>query len=219
MKLITEHIEDVQVLTEEKDGRKRLFIEGIFLQGGIKNRNGRIYPPSILEREVERYNTNYVKQGRAYGELGHPDTPTINLERASHIITELRKDGHNYIGKAVIIEEGDMGRQVKAILNAGGKLGVSSRGVGSLKMSEGVNVVQDDFMLSTAADIVADPSAPDAFVNGIMEGKEWVWDNGIIKEVTIAGYKAQINEASSKDREDAMLKAFSNYLNKLTQRQ
>lgn len=191
MKLITELNEDVRVIQEEKEGKKNLYIEGIFLQGDIKNRNGRMYRTPVLEKEVGRYIKEFVEKNRAYGELGHPSGPGINLDRVSHIITELKRDGSNFIGKARITET-PMGKIVEGILNSGGQLGVSSRGMGSLKEVNGVNEVQDDFYLATAADIVADPSAPDAYVNGIMEGKEWVWDNGIIKEKTIEAHKQEI---------------------------
>ena len=188
MKLITEQIENVQILTEEKDGKKLLYIEGVFLQSELKNRNGRMYPFEVLNREVERYNEEYVKSKRALGELGHPDGPTINLDRVSHRITSLRAEGNNFIGKAQILDT-PMGKIAKSLLDEGVQLGVSSRGMGSIEKSEGISVVRDDFMLTTAADIVADPSAPDAFVNGIMEGKEWVWDNGILKEAKVDKYR------------------------------
>ena len=182
MKLIREEIEAVEVIVEQRNGKKNLFIEGVFLQGEIKNRNGRMYPISTLANEVNRYNENFVQKGRALGELGHPDGPTVNLDRVSHKITSLRQEGNNFIGKAQILST-PMGNIAKSLLGEGVKLGVSSRGVGSLnKCSEGYSVVGEDFTLATAADIVADPSAPDAFVNGIMEGKEWVWDGGILRE-------------------------------------
>jgi len=182
MKLIREEIETVEVIVEQRNGKKNLFIEGIFLQGEIKNRNGRMYPIQTLANEVNRYNENFVQKGRALGELGHPDGPTVNLDRVSHKITSLRQEGNNFIGKAQILST-PMGNIAKSLLGEGVKLGVSSRGVGSLnKCSEGYSVVGEDFTLATAADIVADPSAPDAFVNGIMEGKEWVWDGGILRE-------------------------------------
>ena len=180
MKLITEAIENIQVLEEEKNGKKLLYIEGVFLQSELKNRNGRMYPFETLNREVGRYNEEYVKSKRALGELGHPDGPTINLDRVSHRITELRTEGNNFIGKAQILDT-PMGKIAKSLLGEGVQLGVSSRGMGSIDRMEDISVVKDDFMLTTAADIVADPSAPDAFVNGIMEGKEWVWQNGILK--------------------------------------
>ena len=182
MKLITEEVTNVKILTEGKGANKKLYIEGVFLQGEIKNRNGRMYPIQTLANEVNRYNENFVQKGRALGELGHPDGPTVNLDRVSHKITSLRQEGNNFIGKAQILST-PMGNIAKSLLGEGVKLGVSSRGVGSLnKCSEGYSVVGEDFTLATAADIVADPSAPDAFVNGIMEGKEWVWDGGILRE-------------------------------------
>jgi|TARA_B100000035_G_scaffold81588_1_gene68423 hypothetical protein len=182
MKLIREEIETVEVIVEQRNGKKNLFIEGVFLQGEIKNRNGRMYPIQTLANEVNRYSENFVQKGRALGELGHPDGPTVNLDRVSHKITSLRQEGNNFIGKAQILST-PMGNIAKSLLGEGVKLGVSSRGVGSLnKCSEGYSVVGEDFTLATAADIVADPSAPDAFVNGIMEGKEWVWDGGILRE-------------------------------------
>ena len=182
MKLIREEIEQVEFIVENKNGKKSLFIEGVFLQGNIKNRNGRMYPMETLRREVSRYNENHVLQGRALGELGHPDGPTVNLDRVSHKIVSLRESGSNFIGKAKILST-PMGKIAESLISEGVKLGVSSRGIGSLRMTrEGINVVGEDFMLATAADIVADPSAPDAFVEGIMEGKEWVWDGGILRE-------------------------------------
>ena len=216
MKLITEVIEEVQVITEAKEnGDKTYFIEGIFMQGNQKNRNGRIYPVDVLEREVERYNTEYIQKNRAYGELGHPQGPTINLDRVSHMIKELYRDGDNFKGKAKIMDT-PMGNIVKNLMNEGATLGVSSRGMGSLKAKNGVNEVQNDFYLATAGDIVADPSAPDAFVEGIMEGKEWVWDNGIIKEVDIVNYRDEINESIRKrQKEEATMQVFENFLQKL----
>ena len=181
MKLIVEHSEDIELLTEEKDGKEYTYIQGVFLQGDLKNRNGRVYPMPVLQREVTNYNENFVQKSRALGELGHPDGPTINLDRVSHKIVELYQDGSNYIGKAKLLET-PMGQIAKNLLREGVQLGVSSRGVGSLESKGGSNYVRDDFMLTTAADIVADPSAPDAFVDGIMEGKEWVWNNGTFKE-------------------------------------
>ena len=214
MKLITETIEDVQILTEERDGKKLLYIEGVFLQGAIKNRNGRMYPFEVLSREVERYNEEYVRTKRALGELGHPDGPTINLDRVSHRITDLRAEGNNFIGKAQILDT-PMGNIAKSLLGEGVQLGVSSRGMGSIEKREDVAVVRDDFMLTTAADIVADPSAPDAFVNGIMEGKEWVWDNGILKEREVAKYQRYMDGASRRDMEARTLKVFEDFLGKL----
>ena len=213
MKLITETIEDVQILTEERDGKKLLYIEGVFLQGAIKNRNGRMYPFDVLNREVQRYNEEYVKTKRALGELGHPDGPTINLDRVSHRIVSLHAEGNNFIGKAQILDT-PMGNIAKSLLGEGVQLGVSSRGMGSIEKREDVAVVRDDFMLTTAADIVADPSAPDAFVNGIMEGKEWVWDNGILKEREIAKYQRFIEE-SRRDLEQRTLRVFEDFLGKL----
>ena len=213
MKLITETIEDVQILTEERDGKKLLYIEGVFLQGAIKNRNGRMYPFDVLNREVQRYNEEYVKTKRALGELGHPDGPTINLDRVSHRIVSLHAEGNNFIGKAQILDT-PMGNIAKSLLSEGVQLGVSSRGMGSIEKREDVAVVRDDFMLTTAADIVADPSAPDAFVNGIMEGKEWVWDNGILKEREIAKYQRFIEE-SRRDLEQRTLRVFEDFLGKL----
>ena len=214
MKLITETIEDVQILTEERNGKKLLYIEGVFLQGAIKNRNGRMYPFEVLNREVERYNEEYVRTKRALGELGHPDGPTINLDRVSHRITDLRAEGNNFIGKAQILDT-PMGNIAKSLLGEGVQLGVSSRGMGSIEKREDVAVVRDDFMLTTAADIVADPSAPDAFVNGIMEGKEWVWDNGILKEREVAKYQRYMDGASRRELEERTLKVFEDFLGKL----
>lgn len=211
MKLITESIEDVQVLVEESNGKKNLYIEGVFLQGDIKNRNGRVYPFSVLEREVGRYNESYVAAGRALGELGHPDGPTVNLDRVSHKIVSLRAEGSNFIGKAQILST-PMGNIAKSLLESGVKLGVSSRGMGSIEEKNGANYVRDDFMLATAADIVADPSAPDAFVNGIMEGKEWVWDNGILKESKVAKYQRYISESTRRNIEERSLKVFEDFM-------
>tara|TARA_B100000035_G_scaffold189692_1_gene161961 strand:- start:18 stop:659 length:642 start_codon:yes stop_codon:yes gene_type:complete len=213
MKLITEQIEDVQVLTEERDGKKLLYIEGVFLQSELKNRNGRMYPFDVLNREVERYNEEYVKSKRALGELGHPDGPTVNLDRVSHRITSLRAEGNNFIGKAQILDT-PMGNIARSLLGEGVQLGVSSRGMGSIQKTEDCNVVADDFMLTTAADIVADPSAPDAFVNGIMEGKEWVWENGILKEAKIDKYRRYMDE-SRRDLEERTLKVFEHFLSNL----
>ena len=213
MKLITEQIEDVQVLTEERDGKKLLYIEGVFLQSELKNRNGRMYPFDVLNREVERYNEEYVKTKRALGELGHPDGPTVNLDRVSHRITSLRSEGNNFIGKAQILDT-PMGNIARSLLGEGVQLGVSSRGMGSIQKTEDCNVVADDFMLTTAADIVADPSAPDAFVNGIMEGKEWVWENGILKEAKIDKYRRYMDE-SRRDLEERTLKVFEHFLSNL----
>ena len=214
MKLITESIEDIRILTEEKDGEKHLYIEGVFLQSEIKNRNGRIYPFDVLNKEVERYSEEYVKAGRALGELGHPDGPTVNLDRVSHKITSLKAEGNNFMGKARILDT-PMGKIAKSLLGEGVKLGVSSRGMGSLKEDNGVKYVSDDFMLATAADIVTDPSAPDAFVNGIMEGKEWVWEGGLLRERQIQEMKKEIDNASKVELEEKMLQAFDKFLSNL----
>ena len=211
MKLITETIENVEVITEGKGADKRMYIEGVFLQSELKNRNGRMYPFSVLEKEVSRYNEEYVKTSRALGELGHPDGPTVNLDRVSHRITSLRAEGNNFIGKAQILDT-PMGKIASSLLGEGVKLGVSSRGMGSIDRREDCNVVMDDFMLATAADIVADPSAPDAFVNGIMEGKEWAWDNGILKETKVAKYQRYIDSATRRNLEERTLNVFNNFL-------
>ena len=216
MKLITEITETVKYLSEARDdGNKDYFIRGPFMQANIKNRNGRVYPAEVLEKEVNRYTTENVQKNRAYGELGHPTSPTINLDRVSHMIKELTRDGDNFIGKAKIMTETPMGRIVKNLMDEGASLGVSSRGMGSLKNKNGAAEVQNDFYLATAADIVADPSAPDAFVEGIMEGKEWVWDNGVIKEADINKLKRTITKAPVKDLTEAKLKVWSDFLSKL----
>lgn len=215
MKLITELTEDVTVVTEAReDGKKNMYIEGIFLQGGIKNRNGRMYPVETLAKEVERYNENYVKSGRALGELGHPDGPQINLDRVSHVITNLRQEGQNWIGKAKLTDT-PMGNTAKGLIESGVRLGVSSRGMGSLRLNkEGINEVQDDFHLATAADIVADPSAPDAFVNGIMEGVEWIWENSML---VAHKSKMQIESAvRSREFQKRKLQIFENFLNEIS---
>ena len=214
MKLITESIEDIEVLVEESNGSKNLYIEGVFLQGDIKNRNGRVYPFSVLEKEVGRYNESYVVTGRALGELGHPDGPTVNLDRVSHKIISLKSEGSNFRGKAQILST-PMGNIARNLLESGVKLGVSSRGMGSIEEKNGANYVRDDFMLATAADIVADPSAPDAFVNGIMEGKEWVWDNGILKESQVAKIKVTIDEATLINLQERKVSAFKSFLQSL----
>ena len=214
MKLITEQIEDVKLVTEGTGDDKKLYIEGVFLQSELKNRNGRMYPFSVLEKEVNRYNEEYVKSKRALGELGHPDGPTVNLDRVSHRITSLKAEGNNFIGKAQILDT-PMGKIAKSLLGEGVQLGVSSRGMGSIDKREAVNVVMDDFMLATAADIVADPSAPDAFVNGIMEGKEWVWNNGILKETKVAKYQSYMNDSTRADLEERTLKVFGDFLSGL----
>ena len=214
MKLITETIQDVKVITEEKNGVKSLYITGPFLVGEQKNRNGRVYSKSILEREVKRYNEEYITKNRAFGELGHPDSPSINLDRVSHLIVNLKQEGATFIGKAKILET-PMGKIAKSLLEGGATLGVSSRGMGSLKEVSGVNMVQDDYYLATAADIVADPSAPGAFVQGIMEGKEWVWDNGVVKEVSIVEMYDEIKKAKTRQIEDISLRIFENFVSKL----
>ena len=211
MKLIREEIEAIEVLTEEKNGKKHFYIQGPFLQGDIKNRNGRIYESRILAKEVGRYNDEYVTKNRAMGELGHPDGPTVNLDRVSHKITSLKQEGSNFIGRAKILET-PMGRIAGALLNDGVTLGVSSRGMGSLVSRNGTNYVGEDFMLATAADIVADPSAPDAFVQGIMEGREWVWDNGLLKERDIQRVKTTIDSAPSNQLDEAILEGFHDLL-------
>jgi len=216
MKLIREEIENVEVIVEERGGKKNLYIEGVFLQGDIKNRNGRMYPAMTLAKEVARYNEAFVGKGRALGELGHPDGPTVNLDRVSHKITSLRQEGSNFVGRAKILNT-PMGAIAKNLLDEGVKLGVSSRGVGSVRTNnEGVNIVGEDFMLATAADIVADPSAPDAFVDGIMEGRDWVWDGGVLRERAAARTYKQINTlASSKELQENKLKLFQNFLGSL----
>ena len=213
MKLITEEIEQVEVIVENRNGKKNLFIEGVFLQGEIKNRNGRMYPMQTLSREVQRYNENFVQKGRALGELGHPDGPTVNLDRVSHKIVSLKESGNNFIGKAKILGT-PMGKIASDLLGEGVKLGVSSRGVGSLnKTNEGYSVVGEDFTLATAADIVADPSAPDAFVDGIMEGKDWVWDGGILRERLATKTYKQINTlVDQKKLDEKKLSVFEDFL-------
>jgi len=215
VKLFTEAVDEVQYITEAKeDGGKNYKIKGIFLQADIKNRNGRVYPMEVLEKEVARYNKKFINEKRAYGELGHPDGPTVNLERVSHMVTELYPDGKNFIGEAKIMET-PMGKIVKNIMNEGGKLGVSSRGMGSLNQKNGANYVRDDFYLATAADIVADPSAPNAFVEGIMEGKEWVWNNGALIESELVELKRKFDV--KKRQRDAKVEAleFAKFLKKL----
>ena len=213
MKLITEEIEQVEVIVENRNGKKNLFIEGVFLQGEIKNRNGRMYPMETLAREVGRYNENFVEKGRALGELGHPDGPTVNLDRVSHKIVSLKEDGNNFIGKAKILST-PMGKIASNLLGEGVKLGVSSRGVGSLnKTNEGYSVVGEDFTLATAADIVADPSAPDAFVDGIMEGKDWVWDGGILRERIATKTYKRINTLVDQNKlDEKKLSVFEDFL-------
>ena len=215
MKLITETTEDIKYLKEEKDGKTNLFIEGVFLQSDLKNRNGRVYPREIMQREVNRYVKESIDKKRAMGELGHPDGPTINLDRVSHMITSLREDGSNYIGKAKILDT-PMGNIVKNLIDEGASLGVSSRGLGTLKEKNGINEVQDDFVLSTAADIVADPSAPDAFVRGIMEHKEWVMVEGAWMEQDIDLAVRRIKKANGRELEEAKMQVFSSFMDKLS---
>ena len=213
MKLFMEEATNVEFLTEaKKDGGKNYFIEGIFMQANTKNRNGRIYPQEILQKEAKRYNTEFIQKKRAFGELGHPDGPTVNLERVSHMIEELQEVEQNFMGRAKILDT-PYGKIVKNLIDEGARLGVSSRGMGSLKpVKDGIQEVQGDFYLATAADIVADPSAPDAFVAGIMEGKEWIWDNGLLKETKIQEYKNQIEKSSKKDREQTLTKTFEDFI-------
>lgn len=216
MKLIREILESSVSFVEEKvAGKKNYFIEGIFLQSELKNRNGRMYPEKIMDKEVQRYQKEYIEKNRAYGELGHPETPAINLDRVSHMITELRKDGTNYVGKAKILET-PMGNIAKGLLDGGANLGVSSRAMGTLKANEsGVQIVQDDFMLSTAADLVADPSGPNCFVQGIMEGKEWIFVDGKFVEQNIEEIRNSIKNASSRRLEEVKINAFQIFLNKI----
>lgn len=214
MKLITETIEEVKVISEEKNGVKSLFIQGPFLVAETKNKNGRIYRQHTLKNEVNRYNEEYVQKNRAFGELGHPDSPSINLDRVSHLITDLRQEGNVFVGKAKILET-PMGKIAKSLLEGGATLGVSSRGMGSLKMENGVNVVQDDYYLATAADIVADPSAPGAFVQGIMENKEWVFVNGVLCEMEVEQMKNEIKRAKKSQLEEIKLRQFQTFLSKL----
>ena len=214
MKLISEEITSAEMLVEETNGKKDYKIRGVFLQSNIKNRNGRIYPKEILVKEVTRYNKEFVNKKRAFGELGHPDGPTVNLERVSHMITKLYPDGDNFIGEAKIMNT-PYGKIVKGLIDEGAQLGVSSRGMGSLINRGGKNYVRDDFYLATAADIVADPSAPDAFVEGIMEGKEWVWENGALIEKDIEAWRMEIYKTKKRDLEEKKLKVFESMLKKL----
>jgi hypothetical protein len=214
MKLITEVNEQIRIVTEGKGENRRHFIEGVFLQAELRNRNGRVYPIDILENEIHRYRTNLIEQNRAFGELGHPDGPQINLERVSHMITRLERDGNNFTGKAKIMDT-PYGRIVQNFMNEGAKLGVSSRGLGTLREDNGVSYVNDDFRLSTAADIVADPSAPDAFVRGIMESREWIYESGVLKAVDVENYKKTIQRTSSRKLEEAKLQAFKDFLSRL----
>jgi len=215
MKLITETIEDIEVLTESNTkGGKDYKIKGVFMQADIKNRNGRVYPIGTLSKEVARYTTEYIMKRRAFGELGHPDGPTVNLERVSHMITSLKPEGKNFVGEAKIMDT-PYGKIVKNLIDEGAQLGVSSRGMGSIQSSSQGNVVGKDFYLATAADIVADPSAPDAFVEGIMEGKEWVWDNGVLKSKSIEEYKSEIERARRTELAEIKSKVFKDFVSKL----
>ena len=214
MKLISEHIEEIEYLTEaDEKGGKNYKIRGTFLQADVKNRNGRVYPMDILEKEVGRYNKNFIQKKRAFGELGHPDGPTVNLERVSHMITDLYPEDKNFVGEAKIMDT-PYGKIVKNLIDEGAMLGVSSRGMGSLEPKNGAQVFKNDFYLATAADIVADPSAPNAFVEGIMEGKEWIWDNGIVREMEIEAYKKALDK-KTKDLGEKQQKLFANFLSKL----
>jgi len=214
MKLISEEVSNAEYLVEETNGKKNYKIRGIFLQSNVKNRNGRVYPKEILEKEVNRYNREFINKKRAFGELGHPDGPTVNLERVSHMITKLSPDGNNFVGEAKIMDT-PYGKIVKGLIDEGAQLGVSSRGMGSLLQRNGANYVKDDFYLATAADIVADPSAPDAFVEGIMESREWVWENGVLVEKDIQAWKRQVREAKQRALEQTKLKVFESFLKKL----
>ena len=214
MKLISEEISNAEYLIEEKNGKKEYKIKGVFLQSEIKNRNGRVYPKHILDKEVRRYNAEFINKNRAFGELGHPDGPTVNLERVSHMVKKLYPDGDNFIGEAKIMNT-PYRKIVKGLIDEGAQLGVSSRGMGSLEQKGGVNYVGKDFYLATAADIVADPSAPDAFVEGIMENKEWVWDNGVLVEKEIEAWKLELIKTKKRSLEEQKLKIFDSFLKKL----
>ena len=214
MKLITETIENIEVLTEERNGKRDYKIKGIFMQADIKNRNGRIYPVGTLAKEVKRYNEQFINKKRAFGELGHPDGPTVNLERVSHMITSLKPEGKNFVGEAKIMDT-PYGKIVKNLIDEGAQLGVSSRGMGSLQSGSQGNVVGKDFYLATAADIVADPSAPDAFVEGIMEGKEWVWDNGVLKSMEVERYKEEIEKTKRAELAEKKASIFKDFLKKI----
>ena len=215
MKLIAEQLTDVEFITEDKDnGKKDYKIRGIFMQSDIKNRNGRVYPQEVLAKEVAKYNKNFITQNRAFVELGHPDGPTVNLERVSHMITKLAPDGKNFIGEAKIMDT-PMGKIVKNLMDEGARLGVSSRGMGSLEQRNGANYVKDDFYLATAGDIVADPSAPNAFVEGIMEGKEWVWDNGALLESEVAELKTKFDVKKRQRQANLEALEFAKFLKRL----
>ena len=214
MKLISEEVTNAEYLVEEKNGKKEYKIRGVFLQSNVKNRNGRVYPREILVREVNRYTKEFINKNRAFGELGHPDGPTVNLERVCHMVKSLTPDGDNFIGEAKIMDT-PYGKIVKGLIDEGAQLGVSSRGMGSIVARNGVNYVKDDFYLATAADIVADPSAPDAFVEGIMESRNWVWENGILKEKEIEAWKNQIRDAKQRSLDETKIKVFESFLKKL----
>jgi|TARA_B110000444_G_C18817082_1_gene585716 hypothetical protein len=214
MKLISEEVQNAEYIIEDNNGKKEHKIKGVFLQAEIKNRNGRVYPEAILAREVYRYNKEFINKSRAFGELGHPDGPTVNLDRVSHMVTKLYPDGKNFMGEAKIMDT-PMGRIVKSLIDEGAQLGVSSRGMGTLEQRNGANYVKNDFYLATAADIVADPSAPDAFVEGIMEGKEWVWDNGLLKEQDIDALKQEMIRARRGELAEAKASVFKTFLEKL----
>jgi hypothetical protein len=215
MKLITETIEDIEVLTEATtNGGKSYKIRGVFMQADIKNRNGRVYPVETLAKEVKRYTSEFINKKRAFGELGHPDGPTVNLERVSHMITSLKPEGKNFVGEAKIMDT-PYGKIVKNLIDEGAQLGVSSRGMGSIQQSQGKNIVGRDFYLATAADIVADPSAPDAFVEGIMEGKEWVWDNGMLKSKSVEEYKEEIERTQRRELAEVKSKIFADFISKI----
>ena len=214
MRLITEEVTQAKYIVEERDGKKNYAIKGVFLQSDVKNKNGRIYPKEILQKEVHRYNREFIEKNRAFGELGHPDGPTVNLERVSHMIKALHPEGNNFIGEARVLDT-PYGKIVKSLIDEGATLGVSSRGMGTLIQTGTANKVKDDFYLATAADIVADPSAPDAFVEGIMEGKEWIWNNGVLKEQEINELKLQADQKARNDRAEINAKVFESFLKKL----
>ena len=214
MRLITEEVTQAKYIVEERDGKKNYAIKGVFLQSDVKNKNGRIYPKEILQKEVHRYNREFIEKNRAFGELGHPDGPTVNLERVSHMIKALHPEGNNFIGEARVLDT-PYGKIVKSLIDEGARLGVSSRGMGTLIQTGGANVVKDDFYLATAADIVADPSAPDAFVEGIMEGKEWVWNNGVLKEQEVNELKLQADSKERMARAEKNAQVFESFLKKL----
>ena len=214
MRLITEEVTQAKYIVEERDGKKNYAIKGVFLQSDVKNKNGRIYPKEILQKEVHRYNREFIEKNRAFGELGHPDGPTVNLERVSHMIKALHPEGNNFIGEARVLDT-PYGKIVKSLIDEGARLGVSSRGMGTLIQTGGANVVKDDFYLATAADIVADPSAPDAFVEGVMEGKEWVWNNGVLKEQEVNELKLQADSKERMARAEKNAQVFESFLKKL----